>query len=201
MKVFLGKPRYHWISPYSILETVFFWRKIDYDEPLIENLAELLLPLCEGIQWVWDKVQPEVNIIKIDKWDTWSMDHTLSPIILPMLKQLKETKHGYGLIDDEDVPKHLRSIYSFPESPWEWDGNAEARYDYVLNEMIWSFEQLCDDNSDKQFFDHSAVDSKDKDFVGQLRNIKIDHAGLKAHNARIDNGLKLFGKYFRTLWD
>jgi len=30
---------------------------------------------------------------------------------------------------------------------------------------------------------------------------ELDREGLKAHNDRIDNGLKLFGKYFRTLWD
>jgi hypothetical protein len=54
-------------------------------------------------------VHPEIKIIKIDKWDTWSMDHTLSPIILPMLKQLKEVKHGAPNVEDEDVPEHLRS--------------------------------------------------------------------------------------------
>ena len=32
--------------------------------------------------------------IQIDKWDTYSMDHTLAMIIYPMLLQLKATKHG-----------------------------------------------------------------------------------------------------------
>jgi hypothetical protein len=47
--------------------------------------------------------------IKIHKWDTWSMDHTLAPIILPMLVQLKETKHGAPMVDMKDVPKELRA--------------------------------------------------------------------------------------------
>ena len=32
--------------------------------------------------------------ICIHKYDTWSMDHTLAHIVLPMLVQLKRTKHG-----------------------------------------------------------------------------------------------------------
>ena len=43
--------------------------------------------------------------IRIDNYDTWSMDHTLAPIILPMLVQLKATKHGAPMVDMEDVPR------------------------------------------------------------------------------------------------
>jgi len=46
--------------------------------------------------------------VHIDEFDTWSMDDTLSHIILPMLKQLKETKHGAPNVDKEDVPSELR---------------------------------------------------------------------------------------------
>ena len=37
--------------------------------------------------------EPSVDV-RIDKQDTWSMDYTLAHVILPMLIQLKETKHG-----------------------------------------------------------------------------------------------------------
>ena len=46
--------------------------------------------------------------IKINSWDTWSMDYTLAHIILPMLKQLKKTHHGAPYVDNTDVPKKLR---------------------------------------------------------------------------------------------
>ena len=46
--------------------------------------------------------------VRIDKWDTWSMDHTLAHIVLPMLVQLKETKHGAPYVDPDDCPKDLR---------------------------------------------------------------------------------------------
>ena len=71
-----------------------------------------------------------------------------------------------------------------------------------MNELIWTFTQLSDTTEgESQFFDHSEVDEKEKDFTKQIGKIKIDHVGLKAYNDRIDNGLRLFGKYFRTLWD
>jgi hypothetical protein len=58
--------------------------------------------------------------IRIDPWDTWSMDHTLADIILPMLKQLRKTQHGAPCTDDEDVPEHLRSTKAKPKKN-EWD--------------------------------------------------------------------------------
>jgi hypothetical protein len=41
----------------------------------------------------------------------------------------------------------------------------------------------------------------DKDINKSIRDIKVDRVGLKKHEQRIDNGLRLFGKYFRSLWD
>ena len=46
--------------------------------------------------------------VRIDNFDTWGMDHTLAYIILPMLKQLKETKQGSPYVYPEDVPTELR---------------------------------------------------------------------------------------------
>ena len=54
------------------------------------------------LQWLHEKKKRTVYV-KIDKYDTWSMDHTLSLIIVPMLKQLKATQHGSPNVDDEDL--------------------------------------------------------------------------------------------------
>jgi len=61
-----------------------------------------------------DEGEQEIDV-QIDKWDTWSMDHTLAYIIVPMLNQLKETMHGY--------PSEL---------------TAES-WNEILDEMIWAF--------------------------------------------------------------
>ena len=202
MKVYLSKYRYHWISPYTVLEKVFFWREIDYDEPIIDKWSDRLTPICQGIQKVLDFIHPKINYVKIDRWDTWSMDYTLSFIVVPMLKQLKETKHGAPFVDDEDVPEELKSTSTPPkENEWDTDENHFKRWDWALNEMIWAFEQNLDNNSEEKFFDHAEWDEKEKDFGKNLHKIKIDQPGLKAHQDRKANGFRLFGKYYQGLWD
>jgi len=198
----LSKYRYHWISPYTVLEKVFFWRKIDYDEPIIDKWSDRLTPICQGIQKVLDFIHPKINYVKIDRWDTWSMDYTLSHIIVPMLKQLKETKHGSPFVDDEDVPEELKSTSAPPkENDYDIDENHFKRWDWALNEMIWAFEQNLDDKSEEKFFDHAEWDEKEKDFGKNLHKIKIDQEGLKIHQDRKKNGFRLFGKYYQGLWD
>ena len=202
MKVYLSKYRYHWISPYTVLEKVFFWREIDYDEPIIDKWSDRLTPICQGIQKVLDFIHPKINYVKIDRWDTWSMDYSLSHIVVPMLKQLKETKHGSPFVDDEDVPEELKSTSAPPkENEWDTDENHFKRWDWALNEMIWAFEQNLDTNSEEKFFDHAEWDEKEKDFGKNLHKIKIDQPGLKAHQDRKANGFRLFGKYYSGLWD
>jgi hypothetical protein len=202
VKVYLSKYRYHWISPYTVLEKVFFWREIDYDEPIIDKWSDRLTPLCQGIQKVLDFIHPKINYVKIDRWDTWSMDYSLSFIVVPMLKQLKETKHGSPFVDDEDVPEELKSTSAPPkENDWDTDENHFKRWDWALNEMIWAFEQNLDTNSEDKFFDHAEWDEKEKDFGKNLHKIKIDQPGLKAHQDRKANGFRLFGKYYQGLWD
>ena len=202
MKVYLSKYRYHWISPYTVLEKVFFWREIDYDEPIIDKWSDRLTPICQGIQKVLDFFHPKINYVKIDRWDTWSMDYSLSFIVVPMLKQLKVTKHGAPFVDDEDVPEELKSTSAPPkENDWDTDENHFKRWDWALNEMIWAFEQNLDSNSEEKFFDHAEWDEKEKDFGKNLHKIKIDQPGLKAHQDRKANGFCLFGKYYQGLWD
>ena len=202
MKVYLTKPRNHWLSPYTILEKVFFWREIDYDEPIIEKWSDRLTPLCKAWQKFLDIIHPKVHYVKIDYWDTWSMDYTLSPIILPMLIQLQKTKHGSPSVDDEDVPEDLRSTSAPPkENDWDTDEHWHKRWEWVMNEMIWAFTQLTKDDHEQQFYDHSDVDENEKNIMKQVEKIKCDYDGLKAHNERLNNGLRLFGKYYRGLWD
>lgn len=225
MKIYLNKPRYHWISPYKILEKVFFWREIDYDEPIIERLSNILEPISLGIQKVLNIIHPKINYIKIDRWDTWSMDHTLTPVILPMLKQLKETKHGSPIVDIEDVPESMRtSDYEEYESQQCFDFYHEPnlqkiqcgiheRWDWVIDQMIWSFEQI-QNNSEDQFhtgtvdwksvpceWDENGKPTMYRMEDGPNHTAKFDIEGYLKHQEKIQVGLKLFGKYYRNLWD
>jgi len=158
--------------------------------------------------------------IHIHDYDTWNMDDTLAMIILPMLKQLKATKHGVPYMDYEDMPEHLQYISrqydpravgdlfnNWDDFDQEFERQVEV-WDWMMDEMIWAFEQILDDDNNNQFYSgesdiyweklengHSEMKRGPKD------TFQIDFEGMKRHNARIDNGLKLFGKYYRSLWD
>ena len=142
-----------------------------------------------------------VETILLDPYDTWNMDHTLALIIVPMLKQLKATKHGAPFVDDEHVPEHLRSTAAPPkENEWDIDDNHFKRWDYVLDEMIWAMEQIVNDNDEDLFYDMSEVD-EEANIMDQVEQIKCDVEGLQKHHERITNGTKLFGIFFQSLWD
>jgi len=150
--------------------------------------------------YVEDNTPRQVDIT-IDEYDTWSMDHTLALIIVPMLKQLKATKHGAPLVEDEYVPEHLRSTAApAKENEWDIDDNHFKRWDYVLDEMIWAMEQIVAHDNENQFYDMSNV-NEEAEIMEQIDAILCDRAGLQKHHERIANGTKLFGIFFSSLWD
>jgi hypothetical protein len=183
----------------------------DYvDHPVwVERVTPFINPISSAIQWVLDLVHPQINIVKLDRWDTWSFDHTLADIILPGLKQLKKDKHGAPHTDDEDVPEYLRSHMAQPkENEWDIDDLHFMRWDWILDEMIWAFEQKVNDESDSKFFDHSAyADDKgntDKwfaDLSNGVSKVKYDKEGHAKWQERKSNGFRLFGRYYENLWD
>jgi len=226
MKIYKSNYRNHWVSPYVILEKVFFWREIDYDEPLIEKLSNFLNPF--SIAWLkfLDFVHPRINYVKIDKYDTWSMDHTLADIILPMLKQMKATKHGSPTVDDDDMPDHLRGTttedwdaqhtFDFYREHQIQEGERDihARWDWVMDEMIFAFEHHVDDTWEEAFRsgEHDMIhvpcewyeDGRPKLYSiekGPNDTYVCDYEGMNKVYKRMENGFRLFGKYYRGLWD
>ena len=140
------------------------------------------------MQWYENKRKRDVKI-RIDPYDTWSMDHTLAMIILPMLKQLKETKHGSPLVSLEDVPEYMRATntedyddqmtFDFYNDPELCKQNVQCdvhdRWAWVLDEMIWAFEDLSN--------------------PGELDLFSL------SDDKRMQHALMLFGKSYRGLWD
>ena len=179
MKVYISNYRYHWYSPYPLVAKIF--RTDDWDDPRVEKWAESKFAqgISKALQSFLDFIHPRVAYVKIDKWDTWNMDGTLAQIIVPMLKQLKATTHGAPYVDDADVPEELRSTSAPPKkSKWDVDDNHFKRWEYVLDEMIFAFEQSIDGYE-----------------------IKYREPGYAAFVDRIKNGHRLFGKYYISLWD
>lgn len=232
MKVYISNYRSHWLSPYTILQRVCFWEK---DKNEIFNLdddpnnkyqkwVDLLEPICVGIQKFLDLVHPRIEYVKIDKFDTWNMDRTLAMIALPMLKQLKETKHGSQIVDLEDVPEYMRTTTTteydsqqcfdfYKEDKEERNYDIHGRWDWVLDEMIFAFESRFNDWDSKYFsgnYDMKSVpcqwDENGKPTLftfeeGPNHTSKFDNEGYQKENERIQNGFRLFGKYYNGLWD
>lgn len=206
MKVKIG-PHVNWIGPYQIAEKILFWKDKDKDDS-VHNFGEWLATNSRGedswlmklCQWIHNKRKRKIKI-KIDSYDSWNCDQTLSLIALPLIKQLKETKHGSALVDDEDVPEEIRSTSAPPkENEWDSDEFLHDRWDWVISEIIWTLEQHIDENAEEKFYDHSNVNPEDN-LMKQVKDIKVDREGFDAFNARKQNGFRLLGVYWQNLWD
>jgi hypothetical protein len=176
MKVFIG-PYKKWIGPYQIADLLQY---IGVDEKSCDNFGDYLSTtwLNKFLEWIYEYRNRNIKI-KIHSYDIWNLDHTLSLIILPALKLLKEKAHAVPLLTkskEQYLPLELRSK---PENYDEYGGCSlellEKQSNWILDEMIFAFETIA--NNDP------------------LWDLKNDGTV-----ERVNNGLKLFGIVFTTLW-
>jgi len=236
MKINIG-PYRSFIGPYQIAEFLCFWHKKEEDEygfprtpDWVHNFGEWLSEDKHGndswitkvCQWVDSKKERKVYV-RIDPYDTWNMDSTLTTIILPMLKQLKDNKDGSPSVDDSDVPDELKSTSAPPLTEEEignchTDENWHKRWEYVMDEMIFAFECLNDNSWQDEYrsgeidwvsvpVDEDGNECKKEDAKffrqddGPNHTYKCDYEGMKIIEERIEKGTTLFGKYYQNLWD
>jgi hypothetical protein len=226
MRAYIG-PYDHWFKPARWLENLVLWfygfGKEGWDEKknnpgayeeydaLREKIHENpVWNVCNDVQnWINNRTDRTIKV-RIDPYDTWGMDDTLTHIILPMLKQLRATKHGSPSVDDEDVPENLRSTTDTDISAEELkngiiDKYLHARWEWVFDEIIWAFEQLADRDVDDKF--HYDLDPEKSRFEPGISLEEMmsrggfDRDGYMAWQARKTRALTLFGKYFESLWD
>jgi hypothetical protein len=233
MHVHIG-PYTNWFGPYQLAELLCFWvkkvpdeygykRRPDWVHDFGKWLAEdrngndsWLTKLC---QWIESHKKRKIKV-RIDNYDTWSMDHTLAHIILPMLKQLRDTKHGSPMVDLEDVPEHMRTtttedwdsqkVFDFYKENEPEGYDIHKRWEWVLNEMIFAFEHLLDDSWEEAYrsghIDMQFVPCEDNPKLSRMvdgpnHTYQCDYDGMNKVYNRMDNGFRLFGKYYRGLWD
>ena len=183
MKVQIGDYR-NFVGPYQIAEKILFWRNKYKDGSVYEfgqRLAKIgwLVKLCD---WIDSKKKRTVKV-KVHDYDVWNADSTLAYIIHPVLVKLKETKNGSPFVDDADVPENLRSTAVPPAEDGCTDDNFHKRWDYVLDEMIFAFENV------------------NRDWQDQFHTDGFDKEGYKKFEERMQTGFRLFGKYYFALWD
>jgi hypothetical protein len=96
--------------------------------------------------------------IEVDRTDVVSMDTTMSILLLPMMRKFKQHNQGYPATGNTDDP------------------DGEAKWNAVLDEIIWAME----------------VTTK-----GEHYDWGIDQMPL---HTRRQNAFELFGKNFTKLW-
>lgn len=191
MKVYLGKYVYP-ITTYDIASKIIFWDNNEYRKKLNAilkfglsyNQNSKKLSILSKFLDKYNSYQKRKVFIKIDDYDVYNLDYTLSLIIEPSLKKLLDDEWLSFKADNEDLPKELQisddeyKLISFtylendPRLP-EIYNRLEQQPKYIINKMIYAFNILNSTESDK---------------------IKEDY------KKEIDEGLRLFGKYFRNLW-
>jgi len=119
--------------------------------------------------------------VHVDYFDTFSLDHTLSVIILPCLIQLKNSQQGIPILNKSDTdPNQMSFDFEEDVESLYYEKNTEA-WNEIMDKIIWSFQQLAFDNENNL--------------------LKLESDARLLYEERIQEGLDLFGKYYRALWD
>jgi hypothetical protein len=215
MKVYMGPYPDNWWR--SSIHSDYMNRKYKYEwtenktkfEDFLERVEDTLQVIYNATINKVIKNRKRKIKVHIDGYDLWGMDNTLAHIIHPMLVKMRDQKQGTPFTDDEDVPEHIRSTAAKPkENDWDTDEFHDARWEYILGEMIHAFECELDDNWEEKFY------SGKSDFIfqkwdggsgyemkeGPNHTFKVDRDGLAQAWKRRQEGLRLFGKYYHSLW-
>ena len=171
-------------------------------------------------KYVKTKNRQKVSVV-IEPHDTYSLDYTLAYIILPALLQLKATQHGIPAeFADNGSGSESQDSFDFYKDTHEESFNKNVqKWQDILDKMIWSFEQILHGDYDEKYH-HGEIkydwvktdDQLTNPLTGKLEDMYemvdrnpekhwLDYEGLKEHEKRIQEGLELFGKYYRSLWD
>jgi hypothetical protein len=158
-----------------------------------------------------DSEKTQTIRVRIDKWDTWSMDATLAHIIHPMLIQLRDTTHGYpGNLVDENF---ANGIPCRPIDTSDGDDPGAQRWTEILNKMIWSFHQLILDKTDEPNVPtptnyHKMPQRRDNpegiiEWSPEYNEEEYQEfkKQFRVYHDRMQEGFDLFGKYYQHLWD
>lgn len=132
MKVYIS-PFYINFDAVTIAKKILFWND---DLETIIPAAEFIDKHFGGIiEKISKKLPSELVYVKIDDKDLWNLDETLRHVIRPALIKLRDEKNGSPIVDNEDVPEHLRNHSNDPFK----DDTVHQRWAWVLGEMIYAF--------------------------------------------------------------
>ena len=101
----------------------------------------------------------------------WSFDYHLAKVILPALVRFKQI-----------------NMHSFPGTV------TEEEWSEILDKMIWSFNELANDEPNYPF-------PYDDDVSKNWGTTQEERKTMEEYFRRKKEGFELFGRYFTSLWD
>jgi hypothetical protein len=105
---------------------------------------------------------------------TWSLDHHLAKLILPRLRMFREQPHG--------CPTNMSDVAFHPTVAEGEEDPEMSAWNEKLDKMIYSFDYIA---SGRQWgYDEAWTVEKEA-----------------AEDKKVAEGLELFGKYYRGLWN
>jgi len=117
--------------------------------------------------------------------DLWSLDYTIAKFVLPRLIELKKQMHGIPNAMFEPLPD---GEYSYNA---EQMAVAEKKWNAVLDEIIFAMDYIANSREWNYYPKKTWPEKTEKEDYEEL--LKVEE--------RVQNGLILFGKHFRSLWD
>jgi hypothetical protein len=138
-----------------------------------------------------DCEQERVADVQIEEHDLWSLDSTLAMVILAALKKFKEAQQNpfagtpgkvFHEVEDEIYDCKTIDMFDLEERELLVQTAAQRRWGEILDKMIWSFENIVNEGWVDLPLD---VDSQRK---------------IREYEARLQEGIDLFARYFRSLW-
>lgn len=212
----------------SMFDYLIEEKKINIFEKIYHRGIRKIPDLFYGIRDFFLRVFRKSHTSYVDIWNLYSH---LSKIILPKLLEFKKAKRvsypsifsSFENLKDSGITKE--------EYEKHFIGGEKKIWEEILDKMIFSFEYIVYNEKFKikefykkynledphakteenkkigyvykskfgTLFSHEK-DEKEGEFLGEYAsyyNLELD----KEINERVEEGLKLFGEYFRNLWD
>lgn len=162
------------------------------------TLAKIIYPTL--LKFRYDLVNKYSCIAQVDPEDTFQVKEFKEKISYStQYKGELKILERYKIV--KVYPDYYYRTYNITQ------GNLDyAKWLWVIDEMIFAIRSYNIDYED-QFY-NGEVDIHWKDLPngyceiieGPNNTFKVDEKGLRKYEERIQNGLRLFGKYYRHLW-
>lgn len=206
MKVKIGNYT-DYFGPYHLVEALCFWAPKIKDEygreespTWVEKIGDWVAStkITDFLMWIDSKKQRKIKI-KIDRYDLWDLEHTLALIILPALMEFRNSKR-YGIPMATDL--------AFIPISDDAEDAQMAAWNEILDKMIWSFQQIVNEETieddfwiQKPDFEGCNTGSEFIERINRGSGGKYDFEARKKYDEKVQEGLDLFSKHFRNLWD